>query len=97
LDPRPELLEEVMICFLSLTELEMKYGRDAEGKGTREWSAKGPVLINVGRILYANPARSHSGTEITFMDFEESSCCVSVSESFEEVGQRLRQLKADAS
>lgn len=78
--------------FMRLTQMEMKYGRDAEGKSTREWSAKGPVLVNVALITYMEPLASNPQFScITFMDHEESSCCVTVKEPFEDIERRLRE------
>jgi len=74
------------MTFRKLTEV---VARNAYNHKTeeRQWlvEEKGCVLVNLDKVLYIN--QGNGFTELTFMDYDESSCSVRVKESFEEVSK----------
>lgn len=77
--------------FVKLMELEGKWERGEGSKGVYVFTPKAPILVNLDRVAYINPKgerREHS--EITFLDMENTSCCVYVKESLEEIERMVR-------
>ena len=64
-------------------------GGGAAGLAPGRYIAGGAVSVNLSRIAYFNPHKD-GGTEITFMDYEESSCCLIVMDPFEEIERLVR-------